>query len=177
MASESLSKRRILILYGTQTGCAREVAERIGREVKTRCLFRSRVIGLDEYDATNLIKEPLIIFVVSTTGQGDTPDNMKSFWRFLLRKGLPLDALSHLSFVVFGLGDSSYVKFNFVGKRLFRRLVQLGGQPLLRRGDGDDQHPFGLDGELDPWLLELWKVLLERYPLPMGVQLPDPNSL
>lgn len=31
---------------------------------------------------------------------------MCAFWRFLLRKNLPADSLSGLSFAAFGLGDS-----------------------------------------------------------------------
>lgn len=45
--------------------------------------------------------------------------------------------------VVFGLGDSSYPSFNFVAKKLQKRILQLGGQSIYRRGDGDDQHPLG----------------------------------
>lgn len=38
--------------------------------------------------------------------QGELPNNMRAFWRFLLRKNLPADSLSGLSFAAFGLGDS-----------------------------------------------------------------------
>lgn len=76
-----------------------------------------------------------------------------------MRKDLPLNSLGHLNFAVFGLGDSSYEKFNFVGKRLFRRLSQLGGSPLCNRGDGDDQHKFGVDGALVPFLEQLWPAI------------------
>ena len=31
---------------------------------------------------------------------------MRAFWRFLLRKNLPADSLSGVSFAAFGLGDS-----------------------------------------------------------------------
>lgn len=44
-----MESRPLLVLYGTQTGCAQEVAERIGREAKRRH-FKTRVIGLGEYD-------------------------------------------------------------------------------------------------------------------------------
>lgn len=44
--------------------------------------------------------------------QGDPPDNMRSFWRFLLRKSLPPTSLSGLRYAVFGLGDSGYPKYN-----------------------------------------------------------------
>lgn len=45
----TMESRPLLVLYGTQTGCAQEVAERIGREAKRRH-FKTRVIGLGEYD-------------------------------------------------------------------------------------------------------------------------------
>ncbi|RUS29978.1 hypothetical protein BC938DRAFT_479992 [Jimgerdemannia flammicorona] len=41
--------RALVILYGSQTGCAQDVAERIGREARRRH-FRARVVAMDEYD-------------------------------------------------------------------------------------------------------------------------------
>jgi sulfite reductase alpha subunit-like flavoprotein len=83
------------------------------------------------------------IIVCSTTGDGEEPDNMKRFWRFLLRRNLPIDLLEPIDYAVFGLGDSSYPKYNFVAKKLWKRLQQLGARSLLNRGDGDDQHYLG----------------------------------
>jgi hypothetical protein len=40
------------------------------------------------------------------------------------RKGLPPDSLSAGCFSVFGLGDSSYPKFNYTAKKLQKRLVR-----------------------------------------------------
>lgn len=60
---------------------------------------------------TQLLYEPLVVFVCATTGQGDEPDNMKRAWRFLLRKSLPADSLRRVRFAVLGLGDSSYLKY------------------------------------------------------------------
>jgi sulfite reductase alpha subunit-like flavoprotein len=48
---------------------------------------------MDDYPVSQLIHEPIVVFVCSTTGQGEEPDNMKMFWRFLLRKNLPADSL------------------------------------------------------------------------------------
>ena len=51
---------------------------------------------------------------------------MKMFWRQLLSRQLTPQTFSQLYFSVLGLGDSSYAKFNYVAKRLFRRLEGLG---------------------------------------------------
>lgn len=48
MAS-SASDRRLLILYGSQTGNAQDVAERVWREGRRRH-FRTRVLSMDSYD-------------------------------------------------------------------------------------------------------------------------------
>ena len=68
---------------------------------------------------------------------------MKKTWKFLLRKNLASSSLGHLDFAVFGLGDSSYPKFNYAAKKLYRRILQLGGNALLSVGQGDDQHDLG----------------------------------
>ncbi|XP_044266839.1 NADPH-dependent diflavin oxidoreductase 1 isoform X1 [Tribolium madens] len=166
---------KIVILYGSQSGNAQDLAERIWRESK-RFHFKSTVKSMDDYNVLELVSEQCVIFVCSTTGQGEEPDNMKQFWRFLLRRSLPTDSLVNLKYAVFGLGDSSYTKFNFAAKRLHKRLLQLGGQSLVSLGLGDDQHDLGYDAAADPWIESLWAKLLLIYPLPTGVQ-PLPKNL
>ncbi|KAJ1719113.1 NADPH-dependent diflavin oxidoreductase 1 [Coemansia erecta] len=163
-----MADREILILYGSQTGYAEDTARRIGREAWRRH-FTCNVQAMDAAPRTAVFKQssaacPVAIFVCSTTGQGAAPDNMRRFWRMLLRKALGGDALLGLHYAVFGLGDSAYAQYNFAGKRLFRRLAQLGAQPLVARGDGDDQHYLGVDGALDTWLETLWAALDARWP-------------
>ncbi len=55
--------------------------------------------------------------------------------------------------------------------------MQLGAEPLVDRGDGDDQHYLGIDGGLDPWLNNLWDVLLKKYPIPPGLSPVSDASL
>ncbi|XP_038193554.1 NADPH-dependent diflavin oxidoreductase 1 isoform X2 [Arvicola amphibius] len=170
---------QLLVLFGSQTGTAQDEAERLGREARRRRLG-CRVQALDSYAVADLIREPLVVFVCATTGQGDPPDNMKNFWRFIFRKSLLSTSLCQMDFAVLGLGDSSYAKFNFVAKKLHRRLLQLGGSALLPPCLGDDQHELGPDAAIDPWLGDLWKKIMSLYPvpldfpeIPLGVPLPS----
>lgn len=133
--------------------------------------------ALDSYPVAQLIHEPLVVFVCATTGQGDPPDNMKNFWRFIFRKNLPPTSLCQMDCAVLGLGDSSYPKFNFVAKKLHKRLLQLGASPLLPVALGDDQHDLGPDAVVDPWLLDLWGRILPLYPLPSGLGIIGPDVL
>ena len=52
---EQHSSRRISVLFGSQTGTAQEVAERIGREAKRRFLSVC-VLALDDYNVVSLVK-------------------------------------------------------------------------------------------------------------------------
>ncbi|KAJ1927757.1 NAPDH-dependent diflavin reductase [Tieghemiomyces parasiticus] len=165
----------LLILYGSQTGCAEDVALRIGREARRRH-FRPEIMAIDSIEKTRLPNIEYVVFVVATTGQGEEPDNMKQFWRFLLKKSIPVDALDRMRFTVFGLGDSSYAKFNYPARKLYRRLLQLGAQCFYDRGEGDDQHYLGIDGTLDPWLGGLWSTLLGLHPRPEGYE-PIPDTV
>ncbi|QSZ32284.1 hypothetical protein DSL72_001858 [Monilinia vaccinii-corymbosi] len=165
--------RRALILYGSETGNSYDVAEELGR-VMERLHFMTRVIEMDLVDIRELSKYTLVLFTISTTGQGEFPKNSRKFWNSLLRKRLPPDCLSHVNFTTFGLGDSSYAKFNFAARKLHKRLEQLGGNEIYPRGEGDEQHEEGVDGTFLSWYIDLRKKLLELYPLPDGLeQIPD----
>lgn len=159
----------MLVLYGSQTGTAAGVADKLARDAKRRHV-PVRLCSMADYPLTELVDESMAVLVVATTGQGEEPDSMKRLWRSMLRRNLPGNVLSELTFAVFGLGDSSYPKFNFVAKKLYKRLQQLGATPLVPLALADDQHQLGVDGALDPFCDLLWPVVLQRHPMPPGVE-------
>ncbi|EZF31884.1 hypothetical protein H109_03036 [Trichophyton interdigitale MR816] len=169
------SLRTALIAYGSETGNSQDVAEEIGR-LTERLYFRTRVAELDALQPRDLYGYRFTVFVVPTTGQGDFPANGRKFWRSLLLKRLPPTFLQGVSFVLFGLGDSSYPKFNWASRKLYRRLLQLGASELYPRGEADEQHPEGLEGTFLPWSLDLRKHLLDKFPLMEG-QHPIPDEV
>ncbi|KAJ0986308.1 hypothetical protein J5N97_004664 [Dioscorea zingiberensis] len=141
-----------------------DAAERVGREAERHGCPSVEVLSMDAFDADCLPLELIVIFVVSTTGQGDVPDSMKEFWKFLLRRNLSHQWLHELHYAVFGLGDSGYQKYNFTAKKLDKRLLDLGATPIIEKGLGDDQHRSGYEGALDPWLSSLWSALSRTFP-------------
>ena len=152
----------ITILYGSETGTAQDVAEQIWKTAKRKGL-RSTVCAMDDYDTRTLDSEKVIAFVVATTGQGEPPNNMKRFWKLLLRRNLPATLLANVKYGVLGLGDSSYQKFNFAAKKLNKRLMQLGATELLPIGLADDQHDLGIDATVDSWITELWAKIMDTF--------------
>jgi sulfite reductase alpha subunit-like flavoprotein len=100
-----------VVLYGSEFGTAEDVAFKLYRQ--SRLVFKNvRFSTMDDYDIVQLPTEKFVVFVCSTTGDGEAPSNMQRFWKFLLRKVLDSSSLVNLRFAVFGLGDSSYEKFN-----------------------------------------------------------------
>ncbi|KIJ54973.1 hypothetical protein M422DRAFT_221404 [Sphaerobolus stellatus SS14] len=169
-------ERRILILYATETGNAYDIAQSLSRIAK-RHRYDAYLASVDEYPIEDFINEPLVIFVVSTTGSGSEPRSMTQMWSMLLRADLPDDLLEGMDYAVFGLGDTAYEKFCWAAKKLDRRLESLGARRICERGDGDDQHELGLEGAFDPWTNKLFEVLDEEYPLPAGVDVIPAEGL
>ncbi|KAF7550079.1 hypothetical protein G7046_g8132 [Stylonectria norvegica] len=157
--------RTALVLYGSETGHAQDMADEVGR-VCQRLHFKTRVEELDAVDLTALLQHQIVIFVISTTGQGDMPHNSLLFWKRLLRKRLPAGCLSNLKYTTFGLGDSTYVKFNWAARKLNRRLEQLGATTFTDGFEADEQFPDGLDGSFVRWSESLYNHLLQDQPPP-----------
>ncbi|EIN05749.1 riboflavin synthase domain-like protein [Punctularia strigosozonata HHB-11173 SS5] len=168
--------RSILVLYATETGTAEDTAYRVARQCE-RIDFHARVASVDTYPIEELISEPLVVFVISTTGSGKEPRSMTPLWNLLLRSDLPEDLFEDMHFAVFGLGDTVYEKFCWPAKLLERRLLSLGGAKLCDRGEGDDQHRLGLDGAFRPFMNGLLSALLVRCPMPHGLVMRTADDL
>ncbi|KII90191.1 hypothetical protein PLICRDRAFT_583078 [Plicaturopsis crispa FD-325 SS-3] len=168
--------RSPLILYATETGTAHDAANTIARQCR-RIHLRARVHSVDDYPLEDLITEPTLIFVLSTTGLGSPPRALLPLWRTLLRADLPPDLFDASDYAVFGLGDSSYEKFCWPAKVVGRRMGKLGGREVVGRGEGDEMHRMGIDGALDPWIESLLDALLEIYPLPPGKSVLPADTL
>lgn len=152
-------EQALVILYGSQTGNAEDLARRIGYMAKARGFPAVIVKPMDDYQFKRLIKERFILFVCSTTGHGQEPENMRLFLNFIRRRDLPQNCLLNLKFVVYGIGDSSYAKFNWVAKLLYKRLLQCGAEAQQELTLGDEQNTFGYDQNIYPKLTELWPKL------------------
>jgi sulfite reductase alpha subunit-like flavoprotein len=153
----------VVILVGTETGNSLDYGTRASEDLE-RLGVESEIYLMDEYPLENLLDASTLIFVCSTTGDGEEPGNMKKFMKFLLRADLPGKLLAGIEFAVFGLGDSSYDKFNYVGKRVYRRMQQLGGKDLVGfRGEGDERSSKGIEGGWMVWWAKLAEEMRREY--------------
>lgn len=167
----------VTVLYASQTGTAADVAYGLAREVSRRMnrLVTARSVG--DYDVTRLSREQRLIIVCSTTGKGQEPDSMRALWRYLLNKRHPSNMLNGVQVAIFGLGDSSYAEYNFVAKKLYRRLMQLGATSLVPLGLGNESHELGYSGTLKTWLADLWVSMRLQHEAVLLSQLISPHNI
>ncbi len=147
----------LTILYATQGGNARGVAESLAESASARGLA-PRLVSADQYRPRDLAKERLLVVVISTQGEGEPPESAHELFKYL--KGKTSQRLDQLHYAVFGLGDSSYEHFNQAGKELDALLQSAGGRALLTRVDADVdfQSPSAL------WREQVLKEVEKRQP-------------
>ncbi len=144
LAKEPVAALRLTVVYGSQTGNARRLAEQFALKAETAGL-QVRLLRADAYPTRELKSERLLVVVVSTQGDGEPPDDARGFVDFVLGKRAP--ELKELKFGVLGLGDSSYPQFCEIGRVLDARLAELGATRLLDRADAD----VDFDTVAKPW--------------------------
>lgn len=124
----------LTILFGSQTGNAKHVAQDIGDAASAKG-FTVKVQDLAEYKAANLKNERYLVIVTSTYGEGEPPENAISFYNYLFSKKAP--QLPELRYAVLGLGDTSYEFFCKTAQDFDQRLAELGAKAVVARADLD----------------------------------------
>jgi flavodoxin len=94
---------KINVFYGTVYGAAEYAAEQIVEAINSDATHEAEVFADPNLDVFN--QADAVIFVTSTTGQGDLPDNIIPFIQSL-KDTMPM--MNGKAGLVIGLGDSSY---------------------------------------------------------------------
>jgi len=118
---------RLTILYGSQTGNGRRVAEKLYRDVQARG-SAAEMVSMADYPPSRLKREYLLAVIVSTHGEGDPPDDAIELHRFIGGRRVP--SLPELRYAVLALGDSSYENFCQTGQDFDSALRDAGATAL-----------------------------------------------
>ncbi|CDK24839.1 unnamed protein product [Kuraishia capsulata CBS 1993] len=136
------NQRNLVILFGSETGNSADLAHVLARKCRYQ-QFNVTVTPMNRFEVKNLLETSILVVICSTMGQGDIPRNATKFWKFMLQKKLPSNLLNHVRFTTFGLGDSSYPKYNHAIRKIHNRFLQLGAIEMSPRGESDEQSPLG----------------------------------
>ena len=177
--TDAATSPRLTIVYGSQTGNAKRLAERLAGNAESAGLA-VRLLRADAYPLRELKNERYLAIVISTQGEGEPPDDARDFVEHLSGPRAP--QLKNLSYAVLGLGDSSYPLFCAIGLQLDARLAELGASRFARCASAD----VDIDSVATPWLADTLRAATEALksesplanviPLRVGEQHPQAAS-
>ncbi|ALS97756.1 flavodoxin domain-containing protein [Lacimicrobium alkaliphilum] len=142
---------RVSIFYGSVYGNAQQLAEDVQTELEQHGV-KAELLDEPKLDDVQMADE--LLFISSTTGQGDVPPNLEGLIldmesRFPLLDGRP--------FAVVALGDSSYGDtYCGAGRHIYALLEELQGSakaPLLKVDACETLEP---QDEVLPWIKQLY---------------------
>jgi len=133
-AAPAPTARKLTILYGTETGNSAQIARDVAKAAQAAGLD-PKIADMADYKQRELGQEQDLLVIVSTYGDGDPPQPATGFFEFI--EGRKAPKLPDVRFAVLALGDTSYEYFCQGGKRLDKRLEELGAQRLIDRVDCD----------------------------------------
>lgn len=146
--AQAAAAASLTILFGSQTGNARHVAEALAKQAQGKGIT-AKVVDMAEYKTSQLKNEQYLVIVTSTYGEGEPPENAIGLHNFLFSKKAP--KLTGLKYAVLGLGDTSYEFFCKTAQDFDSRLTELGAVSVQARADLDVDY----QAQADSWSTEV----------------------
>ena len=129
-----------LVAFASQSGFAEQLAWQSASQLQAAG-HGVRVRALAQLDDADWQGTQQALFVVSTFGDGQAPDNARGFERKVLGQAY---ALGHIRYALLSLGDRQYANFCGFGQRLQGWLDQHGAKPAFTPVEVDNADPAAL---------------------------------
>ncbi|MBQ4854184.1 PepSY-associated TM helix domain-containing protein [Rhodanobacter sp. B2A1Ga4] len=130
----------VRVIYASQTGFAEQLARQTLQSLQAAGL-PAQLDGIDTLDVAGLQRAGRVLFVASTTGDGEPPDMARAFSRLAMQQAA---ALHGLRYGLLALGDSDYEDFCGFGRQLQCWLQASGAQPLFDPVEVDSEDEASL---------------------------------
>ena len=150
----------VKFLFGSQTGNAAEICKEMAAEAPRKGFSNVHCNAMNEVDVKDVLKPGnLIVYVVSSTGDGDAPDNCDSFFTKLKRVAKKEAGTCGVGvqYTVLGLGDQNYSAFMTVPRSFTMAMEKAGAKAFYPRGEADET--LGLYEYCENWQENLWEPL------------------
>jgi sulfite reductase (NADPH) flavoprotein alpha-component len=130
----------VRVIYASQTGFAEQLARQTLQSLQVAGM-PARLDGIDGITADDLRSAGRVLFVASTTGEGEPPDMALAFSRLVMQQPA---SLAGLRYGLLALGDSDYEDFCGFGRQLQRWLQASGAQSLFDPVEVDSEDEASL---------------------------------
>ncbi len=124
----------INIVYASESGNSEKLASDLAKTARKNGL-KPNVIDMADLDAATLTSAKRLVFIAATWGEGEPPARATRAYNELMGDAAP--RLDGVEFGVLALGDTAYVEFCAIGKKIDERLAALGGKRVVDRADLD----------------------------------------
>ena len=129
-----MNDRDLLLIFGTQTGNAEELAEDAGHLAETFDL-NPTVIDMEDISLETLSSAKRLIVICSTWGEGEQPVNAEDLYESVQES--EGGSMEGVSYAVLALGDTAFEFFCESGKEWDAILEEKGGSRVNNRIDCD----------------------------------------
>jgi sulfite reductase (NADPH) flavoprotein alpha-component len=142
----------INIIYASESGNCEKLANDLAKAVRKNGL-KPTLIDMADLELAQLGSAKRLVFIAATWGEGDPPARAVRAYGELMGDGAP--RLDGVEFGVLALGDTAYVEFCAIGKKIDEQLAALGGKRVVDRVDCD----LDFAEPASKWLGDALKVL------------------
>jgi sulfite reductase (NADPH) flavoprotein alpha-component len=142
----------INIIYASESGNCEKLANDLAKAVRKNGM-KPTLIDMADLELAQLGSAKRLVFIAATWGEGDAPARAVRAYGELMGEGAP--RLDGVEFGVLALGDTAYVEFCAIGKKIDERLAALGGKRVVDRVDCD----LDFAEPASKWLGDALKVL------------------
>ncbi|ORX47336.1 riboflavin synthase domain-like protein [Piromyces finnis] len=148
---------RINILYGSQNGTARNIAETLEKDLLNENVPAS-LMELNNYKKAQFTDKTINFIIISTTGDGEPPDNSIDFYNDLISgKKEVCSLLKNKKYGILGLGDSYFTYFCKPAKDIDLKLQEISSVKIVETAYGDDAK--NLDEIVENWVKEVKNIV------------------
>ena len=151
-----MSDKKILILYGTETGNSELLAmdaEKLANDLE----FDVTVNGMDEITLSDMQDNGNLLIVCSTWGDGEQPDNAIDLYESV--EGSDDASMSGVGFAVLALGDTAFDLFCEAGIQWDNILQEKGGNRISERIDCDVDY----EDDAEAWIEDTLNLFKETW--------------
>ena len=140
-----MSDNSLLLIFGTETGNAEELAEDAANMAKAFDL-EATVMDMEDIEPDDISTSKRLIVVCSTWGEGEQPVNAQDLYDAV--EETEEGSMEGVNFAVLALGDTAFELFCESGKEWDKILEEKGGNRVNDRIDCDTDY----DDYAEEWL-------------------------